>query len=48
MRQAAQAIERALNEEAIPPRYRTFIRNWARRVAENTEPAPGDSNSPKP
>jgi len=37
VRQAAQAMERALNEEAIPPRYRTLIRNWARRLPQAVE-----------
>lgn len=37
VREAAQAIERALNEEAIPARYRTLIRNWARRLPQTIE-----------
>lgn len=37
VRRAAQGIERALNEEAIPPRYRTLIRNWARRLPQTIE-----------
>ncbi len=48
MREAAQAIERALNEEAIPPRYRSLIRNWARRLPKAPEPAPAPAESPSP
>ncbi len=44
LREAAQAIERALNEEAIPPRYRELIRNWARRLPRPDAPqSPGES-----
>ncbi|MCC6909390.1 MAG: hypothetical protein IT430_15730 [Phycisphaerales bacterium] len=45
MREAAQAIERALNEEAIPPRYRELIRNWARRLPRPDAP-PSSGTSP--
>jgi hypothetical protein len=38
VRRAAEAMERALNEEAVPPRYRQLIRNWARRLPETVEP----------
>lgn len=48
MREAAQAIERALNEEAIPPRYRTLIRNWARRLPKVATPSPAPTDSPNP
>lgn len=47
-RQAAQAIERALNEEAIPPRYRTLIRNWARRVSESAASGGAEPSPAKP
>lgn len=48
MREAAQAIERALNEEAIPPRYRSLIRNWARRMPKAEEPARPSAESSDP
>lgn len=40
-RRAAQAIERALNEEAIPPRYRALIRAWAQRLPQTVESREG-------
>lgn len=40
-RRAAQAIERALNEEAIPPRYRALILAWAQRLPQTVESREG-------
>ncbi len=33
--QAAQAIERALNDEGVSPRYRELLRRWSKRLARN-------------
>lgn len=38
-RRAAEATERALNEESIGPRYRDLIRRWADRLPETLEKA---------
>ncbi|MBL1216071.1 MAG: hypothetical protein D8M59_01085 [Planctomycetes bacterium] len=38
LKEAADAIERAVNQEAVAPKYRDFLRKWAKRVREhNTE-----------
>ncbi|GEM_PF-5040707 len=48
LREAAQAIERALNEEAIPQRYRPLISRWARRIPKTTESSSSPAESTKP
>lgn len=48
IREAAQAIERALSEEAIPVRYRPLISRWARRIPNAAESSSPPAEAPKP